>query len=78
MIDIHNHLLPGLDDGAKSLEETIEIAKTAQEYNIYKIVATPHYIEENFKVDGKKIKENIKKSGGLHYKPSLFFLYLIS
>jgi protein-tyrosine phosphatase len=61
MIDIHNHLLPGLDDGAKSLEETIEIAKTAQEYNIYKIVATPHYIEENFKVDGKEIKEKIKK-----------------
>lgn len=61
MIDIHNHLLPGLDDGAKSLEETIEIAKTAQEYNIYKIVATPHYIEENKKVEGKEIKARIKK-----------------
>ncbi|MGM0445689.1 MAG: CpsB/CapC family capsule biosynthesis tyrosine phosphatase, partial [Bacillota bacterium] len=61
MIDIHNHLLPGLDDGAKTLEETVEIAKTAQNYEIHKIVATPHYMEENYKVEGKKIKEKIKK-----------------
>ncbi|MDZ7673182.1 MAG: CpsB/CapC family capsule biosynthesis tyrosine phosphatase [Halanaerobiales bacterium] len=61
MIDIHNHLLPGIDDGAKTLEATVEIAKTAQNYDIYKIVATPHYMEENYKVEGKEIKEKIKQ-----------------
>lgn len=60
MIDIHNHLVPGIDDGAKTLKETVEIAKSAQRHDIYKIVSTPHYMEENYKVEGKKVKEKIK------------------
>ncbi|MFH1351242.1 MAG: CpsB/CapC family capsule biosynthesis tyrosine phosphatase [Pseudomonadota bacterium] len=42
MIDIHCHILPGVDDGAKSLEESLSMAKTAVEDGIHTIVATPH------------------------------------
>lgn len=42
MIDIHCHILPGLDDGARSMEESIEMAYIAVENGISVVVATPH------------------------------------
>lgn len=44
MIDIHHHLLPGVDDGAKDEVMTLEMLKIAVEEGITKICATPHYI----------------------------------
>lgn len=48
MIDLHCHILPGLDDGAQSLEESVAMAKAAEEDGIKTIVATPHLFRENF------------------------------
>jgi protein-tyrosine phosphatase len=42
MIDIHCHLLPGIDDGASSWEVTLEMCRLAQQDGITHIVATPH------------------------------------
>lgn len=42
MIDIHTHILPGLDDGAQDLYDTIEMAVMAYESGTTDIVATPH------------------------------------
>jgi protein-tyrosine phosphatase len=42
MIDIHSHLLPGLDDGSKSWEMTLEMCRLAMQDGITHIVATPH------------------------------------
>jgi protein-tyrosine phosphatase len=42
MVDIHHHLLPGLDDGAPDLETTIGMARMAVEDGITHVVATPH------------------------------------
>ena len=42
MIDIHSHLLPGLDDGAGSWEETVEMARVAVRDGVRVMVATPH------------------------------------
>lgn len=44
MIDIHSHVLPGIDDGSCSFEESIEILKKAYENGVTDLVATPHYI----------------------------------
>lgn len=46
MIDIHTHILPNLDDGSRSIEETINILKKAEENNITDIFATTHYKEK--------------------------------
>lgn len=43
MIDIHCHLLDGIDDGAKTLQESIEMARLAYEDGIRHIIATPHF-----------------------------------
>jgi len=44
MIDIHTHILPGVDDGATSWEESLQMCKMAQEKGISHMVATPHFI----------------------------------
>ena len=43
MIDFHNHILPGVDDGSKSMEMSLNMLKTAAEQGITKIVNTIHY-----------------------------------
>ncbi|WP_173918690.1 tyrosine-protein phosphatase [Halobacillus sp. Marseille-Q1614] len=43
MIDIHSHILPGVDDGAQTMEESIQMAQEAVEEGITTILATPHH-----------------------------------
>src|SRR5690625_2069146 len=43
MIDIHNHILPGIDDGSKTEKDSIDLAKAAVEEGISTIIATPHH-----------------------------------
>ena len=43
MIDIHSHITFGLDDGAQSLDESIDMAKQAVTEGISTIIATPHH-----------------------------------
>lgn len=59
MIDIHSHILYGIDDGAPDIEESIEIIKNLQKIGFNKIIATPHYIDNTDYVTGNKIKKEI-------------------
>ncbi len=45
-VDIHSHLIPGIDDGAKSLEESIAIIKSFCDLGYRKLVTTPHIMKE--------------------------------
>lgn len=42
MIDLHSHILPGLDDGARTLADSVEMARAAAADGITAIAATPH------------------------------------
>jgi len=53
MIDIHCHILPGVDDGAKNVEDSITMAKEAAKEGIHTIVATPHL---NNQYDNRKVE----------------------
>lgn len=46
MIDIHCHVMPEVDDGSKSLKETIKMFKNAKRSGITDMILTPHYIRE--------------------------------
>ena len=43
MIDIHCHILPGLDDGAQTITDSLDMAKEAVREGISSIIATPHH-----------------------------------
>src|SRR5439155_10100226 len=58
MIDIHSHILPGLDDGSKSWEMTLEMCRQAIEDGITHIVATPH-ASESYSYDRDRVREAI-------------------
>lgn len=45
MIDMHCHILPGIDDGAKNLEQAVELCMIAENQNITSLIATPHFID---------------------------------
>lgn len=42
VIDLHSHVLPGLDDGARTIEQSVEIARAAAASGVRKLAATPH------------------------------------
>ena len=43
LTDVHAHILPGVDDGAESLEEARQMLQMAYDQGIRRIIATPHY-----------------------------------
>ena len=43
MIDFHSHILPGVDDGSKYLEESLQLLQIEQQQGIDIVVLTPHY-----------------------------------
>ena len=45
MIDLHTHILPGLDDGVQTIEGSVEFARVAIGDGVKVIIATPHYKE---------------------------------
>jgi len=58
MIDLHTHILPGIDDGVKSMEEAVQMLKRGAEIGITAICTTPH-LSTNYKKDRtEKIMEN--------------------
>lgn len=47
-VDIHNHILPGIDDGAKTPLESLEIIQAFSEIGIKKFIATPHIMHNYY------------------------------
>lgn len=48
MIDIHCHILPGIDDGAATIEDSLAMARAAVKEGITTIIATPHHKNNQF------------------------------
>ncbi|MDC9529399.1 tyrosine-protein phosphatase [Pseudoalteromonas sp. Angola-7] len=60
MIDIHSHILPGIDDGAKDLNESLALLKIAQSDGITHMVATPHIHIGRFNNSLSLLQSNIE------------------
>lgn len=64
MIDIHTHILPGLDDGAGSVEEALAMARCAVADGIRIMVATPHVITGLYPNSRKAVLEALEQFKG--------------
>ncbi|GGG21772.1 tyrosine-protein phosphatase [Paenibacillus abyssi] len=61
MIDIHTHILPGLDDGAESMEEALEMARIAADQGIRSVIATPHHLNGRYDTPMTTVNEMVEK-----------------
>ena len=59
MIDLHCHILPGMDDGPESLEEAVAMCRAAAADGVETIVATPHFKPGACEFTGPGIREAI-------------------
>jgi protein-tyrosine phosphatase len=74
VIDFHSHILPGIDDGSRSLEQSIAMLKMEAEQGISKVIATPHFYAQHDKPERflqkraeaeKLLREEMAKHSGL-------------
>ncbi|WP_028401698.1 tyrosine-protein phosphatase [Ectobacillus panaciterrae] len=61
MIDLHCHILPGVDDGPETMEESIQMAKEAVKQGIHTIVATPHHQTSSYMNEKKTIIHKVNE-----------------
>lgn len=60
MIDFHTHILPNVDDGASSIEETLRLLKEAKNTGFDTVILTSHYIKNHFEVNVKDRAKSLK------------------
>lgn len=61
MIDIHSHILPGLDDGSETMEETLGIVRQLHKTGFKTLIATPHVIEGRDFLNPSEILETTER-----------------
>lgn len=58
-VDIHSHLLPGIDDGAKDLQDSISLIKKLRAYGIKNFITTPHILGNLYPNTPEIIREKL-------------------
>lgn len=61
MIDMHNHILFGVDDGPQTIEESMELIKEASNKGVTHIIFTPHFNKRNYHLNNDKVSVNFQK-----------------
>lgn len=59
--DVHSHLIPGIDDGAKSLEESIQLILGLKELGFKKIITTPHIMYDYYRNNSEIILSGLMR-----------------
>lgn len=60
-IDLHSHINPGIDDGSKSMEESLLLLKALQDAGYYKVITTPHIMIDSYRNTKKIIMEGLSQ-----------------
>lgn len=61
MIDFHSHILPGIDDGSRNLEQSIAMVNEAKKAGFTKIISTSHYMENYYECNERERRQLLKK-----------------
>jgi len=57
VVDIHCHILPGLDDGSPDMSTSVAMARLAVAAGISTVIGTPHWIEDEHETDPAQIRQ---------------------
>ncbi len=61
MVDIHCHILNGIDDGPKDLEHSLSLCRKLYQKGVRSIIATPHYIiDDSYMPEAGEVKEKVQ------------------
>lgn len=60
-VDMHSHLVPGIDDGSKSLEESISLIRALKDLGYKKLITTPHIMADRYKNNPEIIHSGLEK-----------------
>ena len=62
MIDIHSHLIPEVDDGSQSLEESLSLLKQAEQDGITELITTPHFMKNGeFRIKASELVQRLSE-----------------
>lgn len=59
-VDIHSHFLPNIDDGSKSMDESVALLKRMHGYGIKQIICTPHVMESVWENSSETIQQKLE------------------
>ncbi len=59
-LDIHSHLIPGIDDGAKNMEESISLITNLKNLGLKKLIITPHVMSHRYPNNSLTIKAGLR------------------
>ena len=60
-VDMHSHLIPGIDDGSRSMDETIAMLSKFKSLGIQKVITTPHIMSDYFRNTPEIILDGLEK-----------------
>lgn len=68
--DVHSHFIPGIDDGAQTMQESLELLKAMQDLGYSKVITTPHVMTDSYRntpeiilVGLEKVQQAAKEAG---------------
>lgn len=76
MVDIHNHILWGIDDGAKNPQDTLDMAKVAVASGITHVIATPHHYDGTYMNPASIVHSKVNEANDLLRKKKIDLVIL--
>ena len=69
IVDVHCHIMPGIDDGSRSMEETLKMLEIAQSEGITHMIATPHFKSGHHNASPEKVNgliDDVQTAADVH------------
>ena len=60
LVDVHSHLIPGIDDGARDMDESLCLLRAMEAAGYKKVITTPHVMIDTYYNTPKSIREGLE------------------
>lgn len=60
VVDVHSHIIPGIDDGASTLDESISMLRRLEKMGYKKVITTPHVMHDYYRNTPENIQQGLE------------------